>query len=236
MKKTGAVLLAAALLGAVVLFGAFGAAALSSGNQNPDGSWVLDSNSNISLIINGTSVSGNSGINQYFGSFVPANGQLTFNPLGSTMMAGPADAMKAEQEFLSALQSAAGYKLTDGKLVFTGADGKTLLTFVKAPAAVPSPDGNWVLDTNSNISLAIDGTSVSGNSGVNQYFGSIAVDNGNVTFSPLGSTMMAGPADAMKAEQEFLSALQSAAGYKLTDGKLVFTGADGKTLLTFVQA
>jgi heat shock protein HslJ len=72
-------------------------------------------------------VSGNSGVNTYFGGYTSTtDGTLAFDPLASTMMAGDEAAMALEQEYLAALQTAFGYSITDGTLTVFGAADQVL--------------------------------------------------------------------------------------------------------------
>ncbi|MDO5845163.1 MAG: META domain-containing protein, partial [Methanocorpusculum sp.] len=230
MKKTALVLLALVLVGGIVAAGCIGGGTTSG---KPDGSWVLDSNKNITLIIDGGSFSGNSGVNQYFGKITADNGKIEFGTIGSTMMAGPEDAMKAESEYLAALENVTGYKIVDGKLVLTDKNGKTLLTFSKAPA---TPVGSWVIaNTDVTLSISKDG-SFNGYSYVNSYFGNAVIGDGKIEFGEFASTLMAGPEEDMKKETEFFAALENVTGFKIADGKLVLTDKDGKTVLTFEKA
>jgi heat shock protein HslJ len=67
-------------------------------------------------------VSGFSGVNRYMGSYTSTpEGALTFDPLASTLMAGPQDAMDAEQAYLGALGTVTGYSVTNSELnLFAG--------------------------------------------------------------------------------------------------------------------
>ncbi|HJK31523.1 MAG TPA: META domain-containing protein, partial [Methanocorpusculum sp.] len=153
--------------------------------------------------------------------------------------------MTAETEFFAALNNVTGYKITEGKLVLTDKDGKTLLTFVQSSnsgdadsqAPVEVDDElvkEWVLADNNKVTLNLtaDG-SFNGQAPVNLYFGSCTVTEDGLTFGAVGSTMMAGPEEDMAAESEFYSALGSVAGYKVVDGQLLLTDAAGNTVLTF---
>lgn len=87
------------------------------------------------------------------------------------------------------------------------------------------------------ITAAFDETKVSGNSGVNSYFGQYRRDgDGSFSAGPIGSTMMAGPQDAMDAEAAFVKRLEAAASYAVTGDRLVLRDADGKDSLVFTAA
>lgn len=120
------------------------------------------------------------------------------------------------------------------------------LVFAAGCIAAPqtqSLEGKWILTgigSGSNaehpagiISMEIAGTNVSGNAGVNLYHGTITVENGKVTFSPMATTRMAGPENMMTQERNFLAALQNVTGYTVANGVVTFTDASGNALLTF---
>ncbi len=237
MKHSGFVILIIAIIGAVIAVGSIGAVVASSSDKtSPEGNWVLDSDKNITLIIGNGSISGNSGVNNYFGSVTVENGKLTIGPLGSTMMAGPEDAMKAESEFLTALNNASSYKIVDGKLVITDAAGAVILTFSKVTESAGSPVGSWTIaGTDVTLEIAEDGT-FSGTAPVNNYFGNWKNENGKLSLSSIGATKMAGPVEEMNKETAFFEALETAAGCKVENGTMTLTDAAGAVILTFVAA
>lgn len=75
---------------------------------------------------------GNAGVNQFNGSYdAPSDGVLTFGTLATTMMAGPENAMKQEQDFLKALADTRKFTTEDGALVLMD-DSETRLAVLKA--------------------------------------------------------------------------------------------------------
>ncbi|MDE2443690.1 MAG: META domain-containing protein [Methanocorpusculum sp.] len=211
------------------------------------GNWTLSTDKNVTINFDSFGkFNGQAPVNLYFGNVTITGTTISFGPVGATEMAGPEDAMKAETEYFTALGNATGYKFGEGGLELLDKDGNTLLTFVRAvetqTAAAKSLPGvektglvnEWVLDGNSDVTLNLtaDG-SFNGQAPVNRYFGSYTETADGLTFSAVGSTMMAGPEDAMNAESEFYAALGNVAGYKVVDGRLFLTDAAGNTVLTF---
>ena len=219
-------------------------AALEQAGSTISGNWTLEGNNNVTLDITADGAfNGQAPVNLYFGTATIDGNSLSFGTVGATKMAGPEDLMTAENEFFAALNNVTGYKITEGKLVLTDKDGKTLLTFVQssnsgdADSQAPVDDElvkEWVLADNDKVTLNItaDGA-FNGQAPVNLYFGSCTVTEDGLTFGAVGSTMMAGPEEDMAAESEFYSALGSVAGYKVVDGQLLLTDAAGNTVLTF---
>ncbi len=111
----------------------------------------------------------------------------------------------------------------------------------------PTLDGtSWRLDSWSHagsdprdfeITAEIDGQGVAGKAAVNRYFGPL--EHGpDGTFRPglLGSTMMAGPEDAMQAEQVFLRMMREARRYGTVDDELRIFADDGTQIFSFRPA
>ncbi len=239
MKHTPLVFLALVIIGAVI----FAAGCISPASENLKGNWVLigsgPDNTPITGIINieitDSNISGNSGVNNYFGSItIGPDGKCIISNLGSTKMAGPANLMTQEQQYYNTLKNVTGYKIIDGNLVMTDSDGKTLLTFAEA-ATIPT--GSWILDNNTAVTINFlpDGT-VNGRAPVNLYFGTYTISGNNgLVFSAIGSTLIAGEELPMLEESAFFAALQNVSGYKIVDGSLVLSDKSGNTLLTFTK-
>lgn len=66
---------------------------------------------------------------------------------------------------------------------------------------------------------------------VNLYNGTYQVNGNTITFGPMATTMMMGPADAMQVEQEYLQFLNTVNYYELENGKLVLKNPDGKEII-----
>ena len=88
------------------------------------------------------------------------------------------------------------------------------------------------------VTLAFDGGKASGSAGCNSYFGGYEVQGEDkLTFSEVGSTEMAclDPEGIMGQEEEYLTALRGATGFRVSDGKLQIFSAGGG-VLAFSQA
>lgn len=240
MKYTKLVL--AALV--VIATGVIAAGCIAPQNsQTPQGEWILTGISldntpvigMISLEITDTGITGNSGVNSYFGSLVlDSENKFSITGLGSTKMAGPENLMQQEQNYHNALKNVTSWKITDGILTLTDDTGSVLLTYVNAEE---SPTGTWMLDSDSSVTLSIlpDGT-IYGRAPINSYFGAytLSVSNGLV-FSGIGSTLMAGEEQQMQNESAFFAALNNVSGYKLENGTLHLIDNTGAVLLTFTK-
>jgi heat shock protein HslJ len=118
-----------------------------------------------------------------------------------------------------------------------------LLTGCTGMAATPTLDGSaWQLTGWSEsgdpsvfkITANFAEGQISGKSAVNSYFGSYKLGpGGNFTVGPTGSTRMAGPPEAMQAEQTFFNLLDQVRTYRRSGGELTLADADSKALLIF---
>ena len=83
------------------------------------------------MSLNEGQATGNAGVNTFNGPYkAPSDGVLTFGTLASTMMAGPENAMKQEQDFLKALADTKKFTTDNGNLVLMD-DNETKLAAFK---------------------------------------------------------------------------------------------------------
>ena len=203
----------------------------------------------INLVFTAEGINGKSGCNQYFGQFRFEINQLSFNQIGSTLMACDQPVLDQEAAYLDALRTATGYTLANGVLTITYRDG--VLTFnadsTGLNQATPTPvigggaslgglaGVQWQLvsygavavlpDAPVTIDFTLQG--VSGNAGCNQYSGTFQYNDGSMTFSPLVATEKACAEPIMTQESAYLAALQSATGYQVTTGQLQINYPNG---------
>lgn len=74
----------------------------------------------ITLVVEGSGVSGRSACNQYFGEFTIVNGMVTLNGLGGTEMACEEPVMSLEAAYLSGLAKVDSARMGGESLVLTG--------------------------------------------------------------------------------------------------------------------
>jgi heat shock protein HslJ len=127
-----------AALAALLLVGACGSASVTTtpfepaAPVDPAGQWqlvaatvdgqplALDPDAPITLIVEGSGVSGSSACNQYFGEFTVADGSVTLGPLGGTEMACVDPVMALEAAYLVALAKVDSAAMDGAALVLTG--------------------------------------------------------------------------------------------------------------------
>jgi hypothetical protein len=79
-------------------------------------------------------VSGSSGVNTYGAAYTASGSNLTVSQAVSTMMAGPAEAMRVEQDYLAALNQSSTYTATGDTLTIYDSGGKEILSYNRGEA------------------------------------------------------------------------------------------------------
>ena len=138
MSKTVKVILIGTLV--FVLVGGAAAFVFLRGSTSLDGTswrltrWSASSPDPADFLINAQfrngEIGGNSAVNSYGGPYKAGLlGAFSAGPINSTLIAGPEDAMRAEQTYLELLDRASHYERTDSTLVLSEENGTALLTF-----------------------------------------------------------------------------------------------------------
>lgn len=198
--------------------------------------YYLTSNPKITIGFENCNVYGNASINRYFTSFTISNNQIILGTnIGATLMAGNEEDMKNESEFLSDLGKANSVSLDNDKLTIKTTENKEL-TFTKRSLNYNDLYGREFILENKypeiGITIAFDTNKIYGFSGVNRYFGGYTLTNDNIiTIGALGSTMMAGPEENMKTEQEFSKLISEASNITLSITNLEITTKSGEKLI-----
>ena len=81
-----------------------------------------------------------------------------------------------------------------------------------------------------------EGGGFSGNTGCNNFFGTLRIEGSTISMGPIGSTMMMCPEPLMEQERAVLGALETARGVSIDADDLVLTDADGTPVLTATRA
>jgi heat shock protein HslJ len=115
-----------------------------------------------------------------------------------------------------------------------------------APGVVELEGTRWVLDTlngeppvpGSEITLQFEDGNLGGSAGCNSYGGSYEATDGRLSIPEIVRTEMAclEPEGVMEQEDAYLAALQSAAIYRMVDGRLQVENAAGEPTLVFRTA
>lgn len=96
------------------------------------GNWRIDATSNgqtetvfVRFLADG-SITGFSGCNSFFGTYVVDDKALEFGPLGATRKACPDDVMQRETSFMQALEAVSSYRINGNTLLLSNAHGPRL--------------------------------------------------------------------------------------------------------------
>ena len=229
--------------------------------------WVLDSylNQDGQLVepITGTftsanfedgQISGNASCNNYFGGYELDGSNISIGPLASTEMfcGDPPGVMDQEMAFLSAMGSAAEFKIEAGQLVFFDQDGEMILVFdTAAPLSLPGSLWNVLMYNNGKEAVVsvIIGSEISayfgedgqltGNAGCNSYSAAYEIDGDQITIGPAITTRMActDPEGVMEQETAYLAALEMASSYQFEDGqRLILLDSEGRRVVNYNEA
>lgn len=255
MKKT--LFSIAVVLMVVALAGCTSAAGAPSGGTLTGQVWALtdlagkaplqDTGITIQFGTDGT-VSGSSGCNQYSGTYTASGSSLTIDtPLASTMMMCAEPVMVQETAYQTALAGVKTYTVKGDKLTLFGLNNVVIANYKATSQDLAGT--SWqvigynngkqavisvIAGTQMDIQFGKDGT-VSGNSGCNTYSGPYTVNGNNIQIGPLASTMMAceDPAGLMDQEQQYLTALGTAATYQIEGNVLELRTSDGALAADF---
>lgn len=190
-----------------------------------EGIWVLATighegvrveDSEITMEISGDQISGNAGVNRFFGKF---EGGTVVAPIGTTMMAGPQALMEQERAFLDLIQRAHIWTVETGSLVVRARDTSAVfLPFVGTLVGVRwelagynNGTGGFTTPVPGTLVTAVfdDKGFVSGSAGCNTYRASYELADGTISIGPAMTTRMAClDEEIMKQELRYLQILE----------------------------
>lgn len=232
-------------------------------------SWVLtgydDGGGTLLTVISGSEItasfdsdgriSGSAGCNRYSGSYVVNGSGITIGPLATTLMecTDPAGVGEQETAYLTALQSAASYRIAGDRLELAAESGAVVLVFAPAPPVSPGSltGKTWQLTAyaggEGDLVAVRAGTEVTGvfggdgmvtgSAGCNRYFAPYNLTGSGISVGPVGSTRMfcSTPEGVMEQERAYLAALEEASTAAVQGDTLTIRDGEGMTLLTFVS-
>jgi heat shock protein HslJ len=158
--------------------------------------------------------------------------------------------MTQATDYMSALESAASYRVEGDTLELLDADGAVLAAFTAQPTSLAGTSWTVISYNNGNeaVVTVIIGTeltadfgedgSLSGSAGCNNYTTSYQVDGEAISIGPAATTrkMCAEPEGIMEQEAQYLAALETAATYRMEGENLEMRTADGAMVANFVLA
>lgn len=262
------------VLGAFLLVGAMGGTALandgpgadplidpnpnaSPGIQSPEGiEWLLvkaqlsgayadiPEGVEATLEMRDGQAGGSGGCNQWFASYTLDGQDLTFGPIGSTLMLCTGPEGEIETFFLADLESVRAWAIDGSTLILSNETGP-VLAFEPRAASGPDLDGDWTVvayndgqgsivtvdDGSVRVSIADD--QLTGNAGCNGFFGTITQDASSVTIGQLGATEMYCEG-LMDREAAVMASLMASTQVEVADDGLVLLDAAGTIQLRLV--
>ena len=197
-----------------------------------------DYNISISFYDEGNQAFGFAGVNTYRTSYNKNGDEVKFDRIARTRMSGPRDIMDAENNFVRYLENTKHMFLKDNNLIILTSDF-TELKFRENIIDTNELNGKKFRLSNmpnipekTEITLSIENGSFVGNSGVNIYNIPFRLNNNEITIGEHGiSTLMAGPEEDMKAEDEYMNLLNSAKYISFDNYNLCIKTADNQILL-----
>ena len=196
-------------------------------------------------------LSGNASCNTYNASYETNGQNIKIGPAATTMMACDQAVMDQEAQYLTALTTAATYRIDGMRMEMRTAEGALVASFEKAATGGAALSGSaWIvisynngkggvvstlIGTDLTANFGTDGV-LSGNSGCNTYSASYKTDGDKITIGPAMTTRMACEQAVMDQEQQYLAALSTAATYRIDGAKLELRTADGALAANFTKA
>jgi heat shock protein HslJ len=193
-------------------------------------------------------VAGKDGCNQYAGTYKVTGNVLTVKLGPSTLMACDPKIMDQAQGYAAALSSSATYQITGKQLQITNGGGKVAVTYAvlestplagttwQATSYNNGKGGAQSIATGTEITaiFGADGT-LSGSGGCNNYSTAYQVITNTIKISPaIATTRMMCPEPVMQQETAYLTALPTAAVYRIESNKLELRDAKGALVASYV--
>lgn len=198
-------------------------------------------------------ISGTSGCNSYFGDYTLDGKTIELGMIGATEMAcmEPEGVMEQETTYLETLRSVKEVELTGDQLEMVDDSGDVVLRFERqeepeAPVETGMLEGTaWTLESfvegeavtsliaGTTITLQFSDGGVTGSAGCNNYGGSYALEDDEITTSDLYWTEMAclDPEGVMEQEQRYLDVLTDVTSLEHEANRLTLRTPDGRGLV-----
>jgi heat shock protein HslJ len=220
---------------------------------DPDGQWqlvsgtvdgqqlALNDDARVTLVVEGSSVSGDSACNRYFGEFTMIDGRVTLGGLGATEMACADPVMAIEAAYLAGLSKVDSALLDGAVLVLGGPDTKLRFERLPPPPAAVVIGTQWVLEglidgdaisstvgDPATLVLHADGT-LEGSTGCRTLTGTYSVEGDEFNVTQL-DTEGECPADVATQDAHVLEVLGDGFRVSMTGELLTLNAAGGAGL------
>ncbi len=181
------------------------------------------------------------------GPYTVEGASLSIGPLAGTLVACPPGSLS--DTYLKQLQNAGTYVMSEGSLIINLKADSGDMKF--SPQSADLAGTNWIVTGYNNGKQAVVSTmagteltavfgaddSLAGSAGCNNYTASYQVNGSNITIGPAATTrkMCALPEGIMEQEQQYLTALSSAATYHLRGNNLELRIANGALAVSYIK-
>jgi heat shock protein HslJ len=259
-------LLAAAFVAIVALVAACGGSSVSTAPSelpaalDPAGAWQLVAgtvdgqplplveDARVTLIVDGSNVSGQAACNQYFGEFTLIDGQVTIPGVGQTEMACAEPVMVLEAAYTSALAKVDSAHMDGPALVLTGKPGIELrFERLQPPPMAELVDTHWVLESlvmGDTVSSVVGGPvtlllnadgSLEGSTGCQRLTGHFLIRGDEVYANEFGVDGKC-PAGGMRAQSNHVARVIGDGFVASIDGDLLYLGKEDGSGLVYRAA
>jgi heat shock protein HslJ len=202
---------------------------------------ALDDDARVTLLVDGSSVSGESACNRYFGEFAVVDGRLTLGGLGATEMACAEPVMAIEAAYLAGLARVDSARMEGDVLVLGGPDAEFRFERLQPPPAAVVIGTRWMLDglidgdaISSTVGdaamlvLHADGT-LEGSTGCRTFSGTYTVEGDEFLVAELNADGDC-PADVAAQDAHVLEVLGDGFHASMTGELLTLTASGGAGL------
>jgi heat shock protein HslJ len=186
-------------------------------------------------------VSGSAGCNRYTGTYKVSGGTIRILPLAATRKACAEPIERQETAFLSVLSRARSFVVSGATLTLKSAGGQVLATFEAQTQALAGTSWDVLAYNNGKQAVvsvltetkltAVFGKSgsLTGFAGCNDYDASYKASAPKISIGPVASTRKhcEEPAGVSEQETRYLSALETAATYRVEGSRLELRTTDG---------
>lgn len=208
-------------------------------------------NTQVTALFESGRISGNGGCNSYGGQYVADGNNLIIRDVVSTLMFCGENVSDQESNYLANLQSAKSYNVSGNLLRIADSNGTVVLTYsVVQPVSLTGTEWDMLSYNNGKGGLvsALADTKITalfseegeltGSAGCNSYSTSYEVSDSTIEIFPAATTRMycSVPEGIMEQENEYLTALQSAASYEIQGKELVLFDANNTRAVIYEAA
>jgi heat shock protein HslJ len=208
---------------------------------------VAIENIGVTAVFEDSTVSGQSGCNQYNGPYQVDGSSLTIGPdLATTTISCPPPQTAVETAFLARLVDVAAFEIDGDALIMLDDAGETILRFREVSGA-EAIEGSWIVTSYyavtavtsvvGGVTLTADfgAETIAGETGCNSFNGPIRVEGTDIAIGPLASTLRACENEELSQQETYyLEALQLARSYSVAGDRLDLFREGGTYAVSFV--